>query len=124
MSANFLLATVSRTYISGEQRVDRESTALALIIGSEYNEDVLDADHQGESPNDERERAQQIIIAGLRAEGGGIDIERTGPNVTIDDANGLVGKPEKVFAMEVLGGHSISQEAHGAHQSKSKPVCV
>ena len=47
-------------------------------------------------------------MAGLRAEGGGVDIKRACANVTIDDANGLVGKPEKVFAMEVLQPAGIS----------------
>ena len=89
-------------YVSREQWVNSEGTSFALVIGSEDNEDVLDADHERESPNNQRQRAKQVIVAGLWAECRGVHIERTGADIAIDDANWLVGEPKEIFAVKFL----------------------
>lgn len=81
------------TYISGQQTIDSECPSLALIIRSEHNRYILDTNHQRQSPDDQREGAEKVIIAGFGAESRRVDVEGGGANVAIDDANGLVGEP-------------------------------
>lgn len=42
-----------RTYVSGEERVAAECTALALVVGAKDDEDVFGGDHEGKGPDDE-----------------------------------------------------------------------
>lgn len=41
------------TYVSGEERVAAECTALTLVVGAKDDEDVFGSDHEGERPDDE-----------------------------------------------------------------------
>lgn len=40
------------THISREQRVHGKGPSFTFVIGSEDNEDVLDADDEGDGPDD------------------------------------------------------------------------
>ena len=72
---NMILISKTRSpYISGQQRVDCERPSLSLIICSEDNEDIFDADHECEGPDDERKGAEQVIVARVGREGARVDV--------------------------------------------------
>ena len=89
-------------YIAAEETVCTEGPTLAIIIGPEHYEDVFDRDHQNQAPDDQGQDAHQILSRGWCREGAGIDIERTGADITIYHADRLVGKPEKHSTFEDL----------------------
>ena len=82
------------TYISAEQRINSKGAALTLIIGPEHDKHIFDTDHQRKRPDDERENAEEVIVARLLGEGRGVDIEGRSANVTVYNANGLVNEPK------------------------------
>jgi hypothetical protein len=47
-----------------------ESSTFSLVICSKNDEDVFDANHQGQSPDDKREGTQKVIVGGIGGEGG------------------------------------------------------
>ena len=101
----------SRTYISRQQTINRKGAPLTLIIRSEHNGNILDADHQRQGPYDEGESAKKVIVTGFGAEGGGVDVERGGADVAVDDANGLVCKPrERAKSLSPVGGVIASDQ--------------
>lgn len=57
------------TYISRQQTVDSKGPALTLIIRPEHNGNILDANHKRQGPDDQGEGAEEVIVAGLGAEG-------------------------------------------------------
>ena len=81
-------------YISAEQGIYRKCTAFALIIRSQHNEHILDSDHQGNTPDDEGEGPEEIVVAWLGSKGGGENIEGRSANVAIDDPYGLIRQPK------------------------------
>ena len=89
--------------MSGEQRIQRKGPTFTLVVGSEYDEDILDADHQRKGPDDKGESPEKVIVGGFRRECGRVDVERTCSNVAIDDSHGLIGKPSLVRQSQVMG---------------------
>ena len=81
------------TYISGQETVHREGPSLTLVVRPEHNHDILDTHHQRQSPDDQREGAEKVIIAGFGAESRRVDVKGGGANVAVDNANGLIGEP-------------------------------
>lgn len=65
---------VRSPYISGKQRVDGKCPSLPLVICSEDDEDVFDANHQRETPDYKGECTEQVIVAGVGREGTGVDV--------------------------------------------------
>lgn len=59
-----------RTYMSRKKSEQGESSTFSLVICSKNDEDVFDANHQGQSPDDKREGAQKVIVGGIGGEGG------------------------------------------------------
>ena len=57
------------TYISRQQTVNSKCAPLTLIIRSEHNGNILDADHKRQGPYDQGQSAKKVIVAGFRAEG-------------------------------------------------------
>ena len=100
MFACTILAHLHRTreagspHISREQRVDSERPSLPLVICSEDDKYVFYTDHECQGPDDEREGAEQVIVAWIGREGAGINVKRACTDVAVDDSNGLVSKPE------------------------------
>ena len=91
---SWIIGAVHRsTYKSGQQTVDGECPSLALVVRPKHNHYVLDTNHQGQSPDDQREGAEKVIIAGFGTESRRVDVKGGGANVAVDDANGLVGEP-------------------------------
>jgi hypothetical protein len=88
-----ILASVRSTHISREQRISAERPALAFVVSMKDNQDVLHRNHHHKGPNNDGEDADEIIVRGFGGEGGRIDVEWTGSNVTVDDANTLVCEP-------------------------------
>jgi hypothetical protein len=104
--------TMGSTYITTQQTVKRKGTSLAFIIGKEHDTDIFDRNDQCQCPDDERQGSQEIIIRWLRGECGREDIERTCPNITVDDTSGLVCKPESIsnnffYFLRYMYYHSI-----------------
>ena len=81
------------TYISGQQSINSEGSAFTFVIGPQYNGDILDTDHQGQGPDDQGQRAKEVIMAGFRAKGRGVDVEWGSTDIAINDTNGLVCEP-------------------------------
>jgi hypothetical protein len=67
--------------ISSQQVIHGKSAALALIVGEKHDGDVFHGDNQSHGPDDQRQRAQEVVVARRGAEGGRIDIERTRANI-------------------------------------------
>lgn len=90
------------TYVSGDQGVDGKGTTFTLIVGTQHDQDIFDGNDNGESPDDERQGAEKVVVRGCRAKGTRIDVKRTGSNIAVDDTNGLIGQPEERPAAEDL----------------------
>ena len=67
-----------------------------------YDKDIFESDHHRERPEDDGQHANEIIVCGRLGEGGGVDIERTGSDISIDHTDGLVCEPQQVPAVEDL----------------------
>jgi len=94
VSVNLLsCGRIHATYISGKERVKRKCATLPLVICTKDDEDIFYGDHNCKSPDDKRDRSKDIVLAWFAAEGAGVNIERTRADVTVDDSEGLVGKP-------------------------------
>ena len=81
------------TYISGQQSINSKRAAFTLVIGPQYNGDILDTDHKRQGPDDQGQRAKKVIMARFRAEGRRVDVEWGSADIAINDANGLVCEP-------------------------------
>jgi hypothetical protein len=72
------------------ERQQREDPALAVIVRSHDEDDVLDADDDDQRPNDQRENAVNVVRRRLDAvfelEALAQRIKGTGTYVPIDDA--------------------------------------
>jgi len=64
----------SGTYIFRKKRIRAESTALTIVVCAQYDENVLDCDHQNDGPQHKRECAQQVNAAWGFCERGREDI--------------------------------------------------
>ena len=95
--------------MSRKKREQGESSTLALVICSEDDKDVLDANHQSHGPDDEREGSEKVLVRGIGAEGRRVDVKRTGSNIAIDDASGLVREPGRRLSKK-----TCFYERHGA----------
>ena len=72
------------------QRGQRQQAAFAAVVGAHDDRDVFDRDDQHQRPEDQRQRAEDRVVAGIvecqqRLANG---IERRGADVAIDDAEG------------------------------------
>jgi hypothetical protein len=59
-----------RTYMSRKKSEQGKSSTFSLVICSKNDEDVFDANHQGQSPDDKREGTEKVIIGRIGGEGG------------------------------------------------------
>ena len=74
------------------QRRQREDAALAAVVGAQDEDAILDRDDEDQRPEDERHHAEDV----LRRRGDGVRpvealaqrVERTRPDVAVDDAEG------------------------------------
>lgn len=64
----------SKTYVSRDQGVQGKGTSLPFIVGIEHNADILDGDRNCERPDDQGDSTENVLVAWLAAEGGGVDI--------------------------------------------------
>jgi len=79
--------------VAGQERVCRKGTTLTVVVGKENNDDVFQCDHHEQRPDDERQDADQVLLARVFGENGRVYIERTGSDISIDDADGLECEP-------------------------------
>ena len=101
-----------------EQRVD---AALTTVVGLEDETDVLDRDDQDQRPNDQGQQAKDIV----RRRGDAIHalervldrIQRAGPDVAVNDAQGRKGKNGELLASWV-GGRVMSCCRGGCFRSE------
>ena len=77
-----------RLVAAQHQRGQRQKPALAAVVGAHDDEDVFDRDDQHQRPDDQRERAEDRVLAQIAE----IDerlahgIERRGADIAVDDA--------------------------------------
>ena len=50
------------TYIASEERIAAKCAALALIVGMQDDEDILQGDNYGEGPQDDGQDLNEVII--------------------------------------------------------------
>ena len=86
-------------YISRKKCEQGESSTLALVVCSEDDKDVFDANHQSQGPDDKRECSEKVIVRRFGAEGRRVDIKRTGSNIAIDHTSSLVCEPMRSSEM-------------------------
>ena len=105
------------TYVSRKQRIQGKGATFSVIIGEENNADVLYGHDQCEGPDDDGQRAQEVIIGWIGREGRRVDIERAGANVTVDDSGRLICQPEGV-------GTSLTEHRGplGTYQARIQPL--
>jgi len=97
--------------IAGEEGVQRKGTALAVVVGAQDDEGVLDGDDDGQGPDDDRQRADQVLPAGLAGEGRRVYVEGGCSDVAVDGADALEAEP---------GEH---EAAVGLSEAMSVPDC-
>jgi hypothetical protein len=68
----------------------------------ENDENIFDSDHHGKGPDYDGQDSNEVIVAGFFSKGGGVHVERTGPNVAVDYTNRLIGKPQQKFSVKDL----------------------
>lgn len=78
---------------AAHQRVQREDAALAVVVGAHGDENVLYRRQQGYRPDNERQRADDQLLRGLREAAVALDdrlhdVHRRGADVAVDDADG------------------------------------
>jgi hypothetical protein len=59
---------VSKPHISREKRVHGKSASFAFIVGKEHDADVFDGDHYCQSPDNEGNGTENVVLAWLTAE--------------------------------------------------------
>ena len=67
------------------------------------DQNIFDGDHHGQRPDDDRQDSNEVLVGWWCWKGRGVHVERTGPNVTVDDTDGLICKPQQISTMEDLG---------------------
>jgi len=68
---------------------------LALVVGVQDDENVLQSDHHDQGPDDERQDTDQVVPRWGRAtKDTGEDVKRAGPDIAVNDTNGLVSQEE------------------------------
>jgi hypothetical protein len=73
-----------------DERKESEHSSLSAVVRSEDEDQIFDADDEYESPDDERQDSVDVCriggepVFGLEALAEGV--ERTGPDVAVDDA--------------------------------------
>lgn len=60
--------------VARQEGVERKCAALAVVVGSQDDEGVLDGDDEGQGPDDDGERPDEIVPAGLGCERRGVDV--------------------------------------------------
>lgn len=84
------------SYVSSEQAVHGECATLPLIVCIQNDQDIFDCHDDRERPNDNGERSEEVIEGRGLGECGGVDIERAGTNVTVNDTSRLICKTIRV----------------------------
>src|SRR5207247_10566336 len=90
------------------ERHEREGAALAVVIGAQQDDDVLQRDDKQKRPQDERQHAEHSLAAS-EARGLGRDdcfvegVERACAEVTVDDADGPDDERPKMLVESVVG---------------------
>jgi hypothetical protein len=80
-------------YVARKKSKQREGSTLSLIVCSQDDDDVFDANHQSQSPDDKRKDAEKVIVGWIGCEGRRVNIKRTGSNVAIYYTSSLVREP-------------------------------
>ena len=94
MSVAFKVASIySSTHISRQERVYSKCSSLTFIVCIEHYADIFDGNHDGESPNDEWDGSENILIARFAAKSRRVHIQRTCSNIPIDDSKRLISQP-------------------------------
>lgn len=73
--------------VSRQQAVQSECATLTIIVGAQDNESVFYSDDEGQRPDDDGQGADEVDPGGLARKSRGVDIERTGSDVTVDDTS-------------------------------------
>jgi hypothetical protein len=68
----------------------------------EDDQNILHRHHHHKGPNNDGKDANEVVVRRFGGEGRGVDIERTGSDVTIDDTNALVCEPHQDSSFEDL----------------------
>ena len=88
--------------IPREETVEREGAALSIIDGTQNDEAVFDGDDKSQSPDDDGQRANQVLCRWLAGEGRRVNVTRRCPHVAVDDTSGLEAEPDKADAAVAL----------------------
>jgi hypothetical protein len=84
-----------------DEREECENAAFAAVICAEDEDQVFDADDENQSPDDERENAVDVLWRGgepiLRLEALTEGVERTRPDVAVDDTKGYKSQLSESF---------------------------
>ena len=88
--------------IPREETVEREGAALSIIVGTQNDEAVFDGDDKSQSPDDDGQRADEVLGGGLAGKGRRVHVQRRGAYVAVDDARGLEAEPDKADAAVAL----------------------
>jgi hypothetical protein len=80
-------------YIARKKGKQRECTTLSLVICSQDDDDVFDANHQSQGPDDKRKDAEKVIVRWIGGEGRRVNVKRTGSNIAIYYTSSLVREP-------------------------------
>lgn len=94
-SAGVIWVASRNVCVACQEGVERKGTALTVVVCSQDDEGVLDGDDEGQGPDDDGERTDEIVPAGLGCERRGVDVEGRGANVAVDCAGALEAEPEE-----------------------------
>jgi hypothetical protein len=85
------------TYITSIKRIQSKCTTFPFISGIQNDQGIFDGDHDCQSPNNERKCAEYILLAGIVCKGRRINVQRAGANVSVDDSERLIRKPNMLL---------------------------
>ena len=108
-NADGRLGLASHAWGAVRQGRQRQSAALAVIVGAHDDQDIFDRHHQDQRPEDHGERAHHRDVIGQAAfggqHGGAQGIERRGTDVTEHHTHGAQHQAHHVAA--VVGGRFV-----------------
>jgi hypothetical protein len=86
--------------VAADEGVEREGSALAAVVRSEHDEDVLEEGDEGERPEDEGEDAVDLLVARrvldvVAGEGALVDVQRRCGHVAVHHPEALVREQQR-----------------------------
>jgi hypothetical protein len=72
-------------------------------MSSQYNNNILQADYQGQAPYNQRKCPEQIFVTWIVTKCRGVDVERTGADIAIDDSDRLIDQPGSIVGSGAIG---------------------